>query len=487
MDHFVYSAASQAMTPQATAQQEQASRDVEVLKERIVRLTSHDQDTGLLNFDTLSNLMNAEIAKADIQKTIAAYIEIRVDGLSRIGEVYGRKAIGSSIRQLAERLERTPLGNRIIGRVDHKSFGIFLFNITDAVGALQTAKELAALCSKPIPWGEHNLNVTAIAGVALTSDGENDASTLQKHASLALRASAEPGSPGYSFFNPADAPILKRRNDLIAFITDAVEQKQFGLVYQPFFDFKSGALAGFEVLMRLKHPEFGAIPPNEFIPIAEEMGLISKLGAWCVEEACRTAASWPAHLIVAVNFSPQQFYSGTLLKDIHNAFEHTNFPAYRLEVEITESTLLKDQELVLSQLNALRDMGCSIALDDFGTGYSSLGYLWQFPLSKIKIDRSFIHALDTTPKAPGILRSIIELSRDLGLKVTAEGIETMEQMVTLRNLKCDYLQGYLCGKPTAQSNLAAIILKDFAEMLTLKSEPDFITSTPNPPILKLTG
>jgi EAL domain-containing protein (putative c-di-GMP-specific phosphodiesterase class I) len=302
-----------------------------------------------------------------------------------------------------------------------------------------------------------------------------------------LRASAELGSPGYSFYNPEDEPLVKNRNELIAFVTNAVEQQKFALVYQPFFDFQSGALAGFEVLMRLKHPELGSVPPNEFIPIAEETGLISKLGAWCIEEACRTASTWPSHLIVAVNFSPQQFYSGTLLKDIHQAFERTQFPAYRLEVEITEGTLLKDQELVLSQLNALRDMGCSIALDDFGTGYSSLSYLWQFPLSKLKIDRSFIHALDTTPKAPGILRTIIELSRELGLKVTAEGIETMEQMVTLRSLKCDYLQGYLCGRPTSPSNLASIILKNFSEMLEVKSIENFAKSLAVSPSLKLTG
>ena len=471
----------------AKSKQQTANHDIAALTERIERLTSHDQDTGLLNFEALSSMMNAEIAKAHIHKTCAAFIEIRIDGLSRIGEVYGRKAIGSIIRQLAERLERASIKNRVIGRVDHKSFGVFLSNIDDAVTILQTAKELVVLCSKPFPWGEHNLKIAAVAGVALTTLADRDATTLLKHASLALRASSEPGSPGYSFFNPADAPILKRRNDLIAFIASAIEQQKFELVYQPFFDFKTGALAGFEVLMRLKHPDLGAISPGEFIPIVEEMGLISKLGAWCVEEACRTAASWPAHLVVAVNFSPQQFYSGTLLKDIHNALERTHFPAYRLEVEITESTLLKDQELVLSQLNALRDMGCSIALDDFGTGYSSLSYLWQFPLSKLKIDRSFIHALDTTPKAPGILRSIIELSRDLGFKVTAEGIETMEQMVTLRNLQCDYLQGYLCGKPTARSNIAAIILKNFSEMLMVKGDTELGLANASSAELKLTG
>lgn len=466
------------MNPTAPEEPSSRSEEIEALKDRLARLGSHDQDTGLLNHDAMFSLMNVEIAKAEEQHTRAAFIEIRIKGLSRIGEVYGRKAIGSVIRQLAERLERADMVNPIISRIDHKSFGIFLKPIDDPIVALQTAKELVALCARPMPWGQQNLSVEAIAGVALTSDTDRDAATLLHHASLALRASSEVGSPGYSFYNPADAPIAKRHNDLVRIITQAVELAQFELVYQPFFDFQTGNLAGFEALMRLKHPEFGPIPPTEFIPIVEEIGLISKLGAWCIEEACRTASTWPANLVVSVNFSAAQFYTGTLLREVNLALRNAQFPAYRLEIEITESTLIVDQELVLSQLNALREMGCTIALDDFGTGYSSLSYLWQFPFSKLKIDRSFIHALDTTPKAPGILKSIIDLSRNLGLKVTAEGIETMEQMVTLRNLKCDFLQGYLCGKPTAKSNLAAIILKNFSEMLSNKGEPTSAATGP---------
>ena len=439
--------------------------EVSSLREHLQQLSSYDQDTSLLNCEALLGAINTEITKTGLQTPVAALIEIRIRGLSRIGEVYGRKAIGAVIRQLAERLELASINNRIIGRIDHKSFGVFLYNVGDPLEALQTAKQLVALCSRPVPWGDQKLSIEAIAGVALTSETAQDAATLLHHAGLALRASSESGSPGYSFFDPAEAQAAKRRNDLIAIIARAVEQNQFEMFYQPFFSFKSGKLVGFEALMRLRHPEFGNIAPSEFIPIAEEIGLISRLGAWCIEDTCRTAAEWPSHLIVAVNFSPAQFYTGTLLAEVNHALEHTKFPAYRLDVEITEGTFLKDQELILSQLNALRDMGCSIALDDFGTGYSSLSYLWQFPFSKLKIDRSFIHALDTTPKAPSILKSIIELSRNLGIEVTAEGIETNEQMLALRSLNCDYLQGYFCGKPTAKSNLAAIILKNFSETL----------------------
>ena len=443
----------------------QEAHELSSLRKHLQQISSFDQDTGLPNYEALLGDINAEIAKAGPQPLGATFIEIRIKGLSRIGEAYGRKTIGSVIRQLAERLERAPVENRIIGRIDHKSFGVFLYKVSDPVLALQTAKQLVALCSRPVPWGDHMLNIEAIAGVALTTDTVQDAATLLHHAGLALRASSESGSPGYAFFDPAEAQAAKRRSDLVSIVAKAVEQNQFEMVYQPFFAFNSGKLVGFEALMRLRHPEFGNITPTEFIPIAEETGLISRLGAWCIEDVCRTAVEWPSHLVVGVNFSPAQFYTGTLLAEVNAALKHTQFPAYRLDIEITEGTLLKDQELVLSQLNALRGMGCAITLDDFGTGYSSLSYLWQFPFSKLKIDRSFIHALDTTPKAPSILKSIIDLSRNLGIEVTAEGIETVEQMVTLRNLNCDYLQGFLCGKPTAKANLAAIILKNFSETL----------------------
>jgi len=240
------------------------------------------------------------------------------------------------------------------------------------------------------------------------------------------------------------------------------------LHFQPIFRASTGELVSFEALMRMSHPELGVISPGEFIPVAEESGLIGRLGAWALAEACRVAASWPPHITVSVNISPDQFYSGTLLTDVHNALELSSFPAYRLEVEITESTMLKDSDIVMSQLASLRDLGCAIVLDDFGTGYSSLSYLWKFPFSKLKIDRSFVHALDTVPLMKGMLKSIIDLSRNLGLKITAEGIETDAHVMALCEYKCDFLQGYLTGRPATETDISSIILKNFAESLKPK-------------------
>jgi EAL domain-containing protein (putative c-di-GMP-specific phosphodiesterase class I) len=253
--------------------------------------------------------------------------------------------------------------------------------------------------------------------------------------------------------------------DIIAAIEDSIEKRYLMLQYQPVFSMATGELTAFESLLRMTHPVMGFISPADFIPIAEEAGLVSKLGAWCLAEACRTTVTWPDHITVAVNVSPEQFYNGTLLTDVHHALELSNLPAYRLEIEITESTMLRDSEVVLSQLNALREMGCAIVLDDFGTGYSSLSYLWKFAFSKLKIDRSFIQALDTAPIVKSMLKSIIELSRNLGIKVTAEGVETEAQAEVIKSFGCDNVQGYLCGRPANQSDLAAIILRNFTDRL----------------------
>jgi EAL domain-containing protein (putative c-di-GMP-specific phosphodiesterase class I)/GGDEF domain-containing protein len=468
------------MTPPATAQAlAHATPETAALDKYLQQLARQDQDTGLLNYEAFCAAINVELARSASKGPSSTLIELKIRGLGRVSDGYGRKASNFAIRTLADRLNALAIKDSIIGRIDHKSFGIFLCQVSDPVTALNLVKDMLRACAGSFAWNDHVMNCDAIAGIAITAREDLDALTLLHHAGLALRASGGHNGPGYAFFNPQDALAAKRRNELMGVIAKAVDNRAFHLVYQPFYSFASGKLAGFEALMRLRHPVFGSISPAEFIPIAEEIGLIGKLGAWVFEEACDTAAGWPSHLTISVNCSPAQFYTGMLISDVNQAIAKSDFPAYRLEIEITEGTILKDEDTVLSQLNSLSDMGCPIALDDFGTGYSSLSYLWKFPFSKLKIDRSFIQVLDSTPKAPGILRSIMDLSRNLGLEVTAEGIETIEQMQTLRELDCDYLQGYLCGRPTEKADLAAVILKNFAETLVHRNASPFELSQPH--------
>lgn len=288
---------------------------------------------------------------------------------------------------------------------------------------------------------------------------------LVRSAGLALADSRRPGMPGYGFFSPELAAAAKRRQDVERAVLEAVANNALRVEFQPIFQAASGELTGFEALTRLDDPQLGRVPPSEFIPVAEQTGAIADIGRWTLEESCRVAAQWPPHVVVAVNLSPQQLLSGNLPSTLLRILEQHGLPAYRLEIEITEGTLMTDSELVLTQLRTLRDLGVGVALDDFGTGYSSLSYLCKFPFSKIKIDRSFTLALDVSPSAKAVLRAIVKLGHSLSMTVTAEGIETSRQMKLFRDIGCDQAQGYLLGRPAPATDLGAIILRNFAKGL----------------------
>jgi diguanylate cyclase (GGDEF)-like protein len=444
---------------------DQLRKDKSQLERDIAHLIRHDQLTGLMNRGAFVHEVDQYLACLDHSQHKGAMIEIGLRGLPRITGSLGRHAGDYAVSALAARLNMLRDADDLVCRLDYWSFAVFVPRLSDPLAALTKAKKFIEALSQTIDWVDRKISLDVSAGVALTSDEDFEAVTLLQNAGLALKAAADKGGPRYGFFNPALSHAAKRRTDILQVLQEAVEKNLLQLYYQPVFSLDTSELVGFEALMRLNDPVLGSISPVEFIPVAEESGLIAKLGAWAMAEACRVASHWPAHLTVAVNISPEQFYSGTLLTDIHNALELSSFPAYRLEVEVTESTMLKDSEMVLAQLSNLRDMGCAIVLDDFGTGYSSLSYLWKFPFSKLKIDRSFIQALGSSPLVNGMLQSIIGLARNLGLKITAEGIETETHVAAMREYKCDFLQGYLCGKPASQTDVAAIILRKFANEL----------------------
>jgi diguanylate cyclase (GGDEF)-like protein len=435
------------------------------LERDLAHVLKHDQLTGLLNRAAFINQVDNLLQKLNPAESPSAMIEIGISGLPRISGSLGRHASDYMIASLAARINQGQYAEFICGRLDYSNFALFIPDVGDPVIALTTAKRMLEALKAPIDWIDRKISLDTSAGVALSSETDNDGLTLIQNAGLALRNRAERMGPNYGFFNPSLAQAARRRTEVVSAIEDAAANGYFKLQHQPFFATSSGELAGFESLLRLEHPKFGSISPIEFIPVAEERGLIAKVGTWALNEACMTATQWPSHLIVSVNISPEQFYTGSLLTDVHTALEISSLPAYRLELEVTESTMLKDSDIVLAQLSSLREMGCAIVLDDFGTGYSSLSYLWKYPFSKLKIDRSFIQALDSTKTIKGILKSIADLARNLGLKITAEGVETIEHADIVRGLGCDYVQGYLCGKPTDTKDLAAIIMKNFSEKI----------------------
>jgi predicted signal transduction protein with EAL and GGDEF domain len=435
------------------------------LKQDVDQLQSFDRLTGFLNRTAFLDHCEFMLQIPDSHLTQSAMIEISVSGMPRITGSLGRFASDYVILAIASRINQCAGFEFFTGRLDYSNFAFFIPVTGGPLDALAAAKKLVELMSVPIDWIDRKIVIKARAGVALSGDAGLSARTLLQSADLALSQVSYSVGPSYSFYNAAREKTEDRRESVVEALKESLENDFLHLQYQPVYDIKSAKLIGFESLMRMHHPKLGEVAPAEFIPIAEEVNLISSLGRWALQKACAAALKWPNHLTVAVNVSPSQFYDGTLLRDVHEALEQIGFPAYRLEIEITESTLLKDSELVFSQLHALRELGCSIALDDFGTGYSSLNYLWKFQISKLKIDRSFVQAIDTSSDVKIMLKSIIGLSKSLRMKVTAEGVETRAQVGFLRELGCDFVQGYLCGRPTEEKDLEAVIAQNFSHQL----------------------
>jgi len=440
--------------------------------ERQLNYLSHfDMATGLLNRGAWLERLGGLLAGRTQESPRAVVFQIDLNGFKLATDGYGPAAGDSFLREMAARIVKEPFVEATVARVNSGQFAAFLPRVADTIDAAHMARKFVEVLSRPVEWEEHVLSSPISVGVALVPDDGIDASRLWTAASIALEEAIEAGRNCYRFFAAETERQTQKQRELEQTITEAYERGYFELHYQPIIELKSRKLRGFEALIRLNHPEKGMISPADFIPVAEKTGDIQKIGAWCLEEACYTASFWPPDLTVSVNLSPLQFNSGQLISVLRRALDASNFPAYRLELEVTEGLLLGNVDVVKEQLSVLRDMGIAVALDDFGTGYSSLSYLWQFPFSKIKIDQSFIRAIEATPSAPGILKTIIALGRYLGVPMTAEGIETAEQARFLERAGCQLAQGYLFSRPVPGTEVAGIILKDFTKSLSRKSAP----------------
>ncbi len=444
------------------------ARNKAQLELTLAALSKRDQLTGFMLKSALLEKIDEHLTvRAD--GTTSALILCELTGASAIAGTHGQHTEELVIREAARRIATIVAGRGAIATANRASFLVYVEDASDPMSALSLAKDISLALGTEAEIDGMRITCRCHCGIALSSSDGQTATKLMRSAELAIISVREQVEPGYGFYNPEQAKDSNRRMAVKRAVAEATEQRHFHLDFQPVYNIRTGELNGFEALIRLHDTELGNISPVEFIPVAEDMGLINQIGAWALDEACRIAEQWPAHLMVAVNLSPSQFMSGTLITDVRRALENNQYPSYRLEVEITEGTLMNDSEVVLRQLRILRDMGVAVALDDFGTGYSSLSYLWKFPFSKLKIDRSFITALDESASAKGILRSIVKLGHGLGLTVTAEGIENARQLATLRDLGCDLAQGYLLDRPARIADLAAIILRNFANGLSRRA------------------
>jgi predicted signal transduction protein with EAL and GGDEF domain len=299
--------------------------------------------------------------------------------------------------------------------------------------------------------------IGASIGIAMAPGDGADAETLLKNADLALYRAKSEGRGNYHFFETGMDEALKHRRSIELGLKGALTRGEFRLVFQPLVNLERNRICCLEALLRWDHPERGLIPPPEFIPIAEETGVIVQIGEWVLREACRAAARWPTDIRLAVNLSAAQFKSRRLVESITRTLAETGLDASRLELEITESLLLADTEPTLATLHELREMGVRIAMDDFGSGYSSLRYLRSFPFDKIKIDRAFMQGSSDEGRSMSIINAMIALGRSLGISTTAESIETEEQLEAVRREGCEEVQGFLFSPPLPASGIDALL------------------------------
>jgi EAL domain-containing protein (putative c-di-GMP-specific phosphodiesterase class I) len=335
-------------------------------------------------------------------------------------------------------------------------------NPADAAGAEAFAERVVARLAVPSWLNGQEVKVSAHVGVALTPDHGTDAGRLMKSADLALDKCKSEARGNVRLFSAALDTELDTRLKYERAIRAAIDDSGFVLYFQPQYRNAGGGLVGLEALLRLPTSDGGFIPPSTFIPIAETMGLIDRIGAWVIDQACITATAWPSHLKVSVNLSPSQFATGNVAGTLSRSLKKAGLPPERLEVEITESLLMVDADAILAELARIKELGVSIAMDDFGTGYSSLNYLWRFPFDKIKIDGSFIQALDADDAtAQKIIRTIVALARSLGMRVMVEGVETGRQASFVSMIDCDEVQGFYFGMPVPASELGPLVMADY--------------------------
>ena len=442
----------------ATIQFRHLSRSEKSLTQKsreLTRMARHDTLTGLANRTLF--MERATEALAQIGNTGDAFTVLLLD-LDRFKEVNDTlgHAVGDALLQaVAERLLRLTDDADDVVRLGGDEFAIIHKAETRPEGgAITLAASIIATLTEPFELDGRKLSIGTSVGIASAPKDGTDADTLIKNADRALYKAKSEGGNRYCLFDVSLEENARERRELENDLREAIARGEFELHYQTIVDIESRKCRGVEALVRWRHPERGLILPSQFIPLAEESGLIIPLGEWVLERACADAAGWPAHLKVAVNLSPEQFKQSDLLGVLRSALANSGLPAARLELEITEAVLLTSDERNLAILREIKNVGVSVVLDDFGTGYSSMKYLQMFPIDKIKIDKSFVQCMPDQGNCAVIVSAIAGLGRALDIETTAEGVETMQQFELARRAGCQLAQGNLFSRPVPASELA---------------------------------
>jgi len=421
-------------------------------EQRITQLAFNDQLTGLPNRTMFQQQLEHHFRVATGGGSLFALHCLDLDQFKVINDTLGHPAGDALLVETGRRVQDAARGH-FVARLGGDEF-VVLQTVGDDRDAIdRLARDILASITQPIIIDGNEFAPSTSIGIAIAPQDGDNGGALLRSADLALYRAKEAGRGTYAFFEESLNERAQQRRQVEADLRLALERDEFELLYQPLFDLEHNRICSFEALLRWRHPKRGLVSPAEFIPVAEDTGLIVPLGAWVIREACSRAASWPEHVRVAVNVSAVQFHRGALNESILRALADSGLAPNRLEVEITESIFLEGGETTLRLLHALRSLGVRIALDDFGTGYSSLSYLQSFPFDKLKIDRSFIQNLLTREGAIAIVHAITELANTLGMETTAEGVEETAQLMELRAHGCSSVQGYLFAEPMAAGDV----------------------------------
>lgn len=420
------------------------------LRHHIEQARTTDPLTGLFNRVAFDELLDRQINSVDQCGKKLAVIMLNLDQFKYLNNTLGQRAGDEVLRQAAQRLESATWLNGHLGRMGGNTFGILLPGLTSAGDAASLAERIRLRLNEPFQVNNQPFQLTASLGISLHPDDGGSAQALIANAESAMYHAKEQGRNQWWFYSTSLGAAVSERLDLERDLRAALAARQFELYYQPKIAAANGSVTGVEALLRWNRPGHGMVPPDRFIPLAEQLGLIVQIGDWVINEACHQMATWASEglsVSVAVNLSPSQLAQPELIERVTALMKHYRIGPDMLHMEVTESMMLHDPEMAIENLQRLRDLAIVLSIDDFGTGYSSMAYLKRLPVNKIKLDRSFIQHIASDPREADLCAGIIALAHKLGLRVVAEGVETLEQQRMLAAMECDVFQGYLFSKP----------------------------------------
>jgi diguanylate cyclase (GGDEF)-like protein len=421
-------------------------------RERLTRLANEDPLTGLANRACFLETTEGLIGGAER----IALLFLDLDRFRPINDVHGHAVGDMILREVAHRLSRELTGEPLVARLGADEFAVLMRLSDGETGVAARARDMIRVISEPIEVGAMTLDVSATIGIAMGPNDGTRAVTLLRNAGIAMGHARQAGSACYRFFEARMSDELSTAEELKADLRSAIVAGEITPYFQPLVRLADNRVVGFEVLARWVHPGRGMLPPMVFLPLVEELGLSAAMFASVVTQACRAARDWPEDIRLSVNVSPAELQDESLPEDLRGIMREAGMAEHRLEIEVTENALIHDSRIARGVVDRLRALGMTMALDDFGTGFSSLYHLRELPFDKVKIDKSFMRALDSDADSARYVSAIIGLGHTLGLELTAEGIEDLASMRLLRDMGCTYGQGYLFGRPVPAAEAAAI-------------------------------